>query len=308
MGTIQFGLQVHGGQQVEAIIRYPQDDESAESEQQLKQDLVFNDTLSKSISLALFGLVVSVVTYVIRYHGFRLARTGNLLSTSHGLMTFRRGSLPRDRIQALKLEEGLLRRWCGLASVRVDSAGDRNEIDDNKKRDVLVPVASKETAHETARQAIPGLVELEPSWQRISRRAVMRGSKKGWLLTLLAMAQTYGMAGWLSLIWLPAIPLVYFLNYQWYRHTGYWMDDHHFLSRKGWLNRATICLPVKNIQNVSVIQSVFDRRLNLATLSIDTAGQSNTGGGPLIRHLPVEEARGIQQALASHVANCESAW
>jgi hypothetical protein len=48
--------------------------------------------------------------------------------------------------------------------------------------------------------------------------------------------------------------------------------------------------------------------LDLATLSVDAAGQSNTGGGPLIRHLPVEEARRLQKALAVRAANCEVAW
>jgi uncharacterized membrane protein YdbT with pleckstrin-like domain len=140
---------------------------------------------------------------------------------------------------------------------------------------------------------------LEPKWRRVSPKSVLRGAKKGWLVVLLAMLQTYGIADWFCLIWLPAIPIVYVLNYQWFRHTGYWLEDPNFLYRKGWLNRETVCLPVTNIQNVSVTQSYFDRRRSLATLSIDVAGQSNTGGGPVIRHLPVDEARAIQLKLAN---------
>ena len=264
--------------------------------------LLFEDTLAKLISFALLGLVGSVVAYSIRYYGFRLTRSGDVLMTSHGLLALRRGSLARNRIQVIKLEEGLLRRYFGLASIRVDSAGDRKEISESKKRDVLVPVASKTVAQTIAKQAMPGLTTVEPNWQRVSPLAVLRGSKKGWLLILAVMAQTFGMFGWLCLALLPFIPLVYFLNYQWFRHTGYFLDEHHFLSRKGWIKRETVCLPIKNIQNISVRQSPFDRRLNLATLSIDTAGQSNTGGGPIIRHLPVEEAKRIQRSLSDRVA------
>jgi membrane protein YdbS with pleckstrin-like domain len=51
-----------------------------------------------------------------------------------------------------------------------------------------------------------------------------------------------------------------------------------------------------------VTQNYFDRRLNLATLSVDTAGQTNTGGGPTISNLPIKEALRIQQVLISKVA------
>jgi membrane protein YdbS with pleckstrin-like domain len=36
----------------------------------------------------------------------------------------------------------------------------------------------------------------------------------------------------------------------------------------------------------------------LASVTIDTAGQTNTGGGATIRNLPIQEARRIQQTLA----------
>jgi len=262
-------------------------------------DFYLAETLAKSLSLALLGLFGSVVAYVVRYHQFRLTRNGRLLQSSYGLFSLRHGSFSRDRIQAIQIEEGILRRWAGLAAIRVDSAGDRHEVDESKYRDVLVPVLKRQDASRLVREAMPGLKESEPLWRRVSPLAVRRGSMKGWLLTGLIMLQTYFVAGWYCLAWLPILPMVYYLNLQWYRHRGYWLEDQHFLARKGWINRATICLPIKNIQNVSVTQSYFDRRLSLATLSVDTAGQSNTGGGPVIRHMPIEEAKRLQSILVT---------
>jgi putative membrane protein len=271
-------------------------------------DFYFAETLPKGLTLAVLGLIGSVAVYVVRFHGFCLTLQEDVLRTTFGLLTRRQTSLSRDRIQTLKLEESLLRRPFGLVSVRVDSAGDRQEIGEAKNRDVMLPVAKKAVAFEVAREAMPGLTELEPAWQRISALAVLRGSKKGWAIVLLAMSQTHLVAGWYWLAWLPALPFVYFLNLQWYRNTGFLLSSKHFLSRRGWLNRSTTCLPVKNIQNVTIMQSYFDRRLGLATLSIDTAGQSNTGGGPVIRHLPITEATDLQQTLASRAAACEFNW
>jgi putative membrane protein len=271
-------------------------------------DLFLNETLANSVMLALAGLVFTVLAYVVRYFRFQLERRGDMLSTSHGLLNLQHGSLARNRIQALKLEEALLRRWLGLASIHVDSAGDRHQVDENKQRELLLPVARRPQAVEVARQAIPGLVEFDPSWNRISRRAIRRGSNKGWLLASLVMLQTMLVAGWFCLIWIPAFPLIYLLNYQWYRHSGYWIDDDYFLWRSGWINRSTVCLPVTNVQNVAVTQNPFDRRLGLASMSVDIAGQSNTGGGPRIKHLPLEEAQRIQHQLAARADESEFVW
>ncbi|MDG2221849.1 MAG: PH domain-containing protein [Rubripirellula sp.] len=271
-------------------------------------DLWMMEALSKSIVLAICGLVFAVVAYVVRYHAFELSRTGNLLSLSHGLLTYRHSSLARDRIQALKLEEGLLRRWFGLAAVRVDSAGDHQQVDKNQNRDVLIPVAKLADAMEVTRQAIPGLMDVSPDWQRISPLAIKRGSKKGWLLIVAIMFLTYSNGGWYCLMWLPAFPLVYLLQCKWYQHTGYWHGDRYLLFRQGWINRATICVPIKNVQSVILEQNFFDRRLELASLSIDIAGQSNTGGGPRIRQLPLAAAESLHRSLVQRAAQSEFRW
>lgn len=248
------------------------------------------------------GLAYSIGKYTLRFYGFRLTRQHQILEKSHGLLHHQRATLASDRIQALKIEEGLLRRWCGLAAVRVDSAGDRNELDEKKHRDVLVPVASRAQAQMVAQETMPNLSVADPEWKRVSPKAVMRGTRKGWLLLAVAMVQSTIMWPWTFFVWLPAIPLIYLLNYQWYRHQGYHLDEQFLISRKGWLNRETLYLPIGNAQNVSVTQSPFDRRAHLATLAVDTAGQSNTGGGPVIRNLPIDEARRIYWHLASRAA------
>ncbi|MEM9645383.1 MAG: PH domain-containing protein, partial [Planctomycetota bacterium] len=268
--------------------------------------------------------LASVVAFVVRYYGFHLRRHEDRITVSHGLFAAQEGSLSRRRIQSVKLEEGVLRRWLGRASVRVDNAGDREEVDDNKKRNVLLPVAPVRLAIQLVCELVEGLDDLhftplgaertdsDPKsrldWQRLSPLAIQRGSRKGWLVAMLALIQLSWAFGWYSLCILPAFPAIYLLNRQWFRYTGFCVGERHFLLSRGWVNRSTLCLPLENIQNVTVFQSPFDRRLNLATLSIDTAGQSNTGGGPVIRNLPLRTALGLRHRLAAHAACSEFVW
>jgi putative membrane protein len=261
-------------------------------------EFLWDDTLVKSVLFILAGFLLALARYVVRYAHFALTESGGVLTKAQGLLKLETSTLARARIQALKVEEGLLRRCFGLADIWVDSGGDRNKADDQKKRIPLVPVLSKAQVGPLVCDLLPGLEYAAPPWRMVSPKAVLRGSKKGWLVVLAAMAIAVAPFGWFTLAYLPAFPLIYLLNVQWYRNTGYWIDDRYLISRKGWFNRQTLYLPVRNIQNVTLTESPFDRRLELASVTIDTAGQTNTGGGATIRNLPIQEARRIQQTLA----------
>lgn len=269
---------------------------------------LLEETIGKAVGLIFLGFAFAITRYGIRYYGFQLRISGRVLEKSHGLLTLRRSTLRCDRIQALRIEESLLRRWFGLATISADSAGDRQQEDDENKAEVLVPVIPVSRAPELVNRLMPGISTDWPEWQSISRKAIMRGTRRMWLLTGLLMLQTAAAFGWLWLAWVPALPIAYFLNRKWYQATGYCMLPGHFLSRKGWLNRRTLLQPIANIQNVTFRQTWLDRRLDLATLAIDAAGQTNTGGGAVIRNLPSAEARRLQVELARRTEARRFAW
>jgi putative membrane protein len=268
----------------------------------------FSGSFGKALLFAIVGTCGSIATFAIRYHGFRLTLLKGVTTRTYGLFSIRRTSLPLNRIQAIKIDEGLLRRLFGLAAIRADSAGDRKEVNENQKRDLLVPVATRGNAEAITLRLLPDLNGEEREWKKVSKQAIMRRSRLGWSLCLYGMLQTSVWVGWFAMGWLVACPLVYFLNLQWYRNTKYCVTDHYVIWRTGWINRTTLFLPIRNIQNVALSQSPFDRRLSLASVSIDTAGQSNTGGGPVIRHLPIEAASELQKLLIHRVVQTKFQW
>lgn len=269
---------------------------------------VLEETVAKAVGLILLGFGYALLRYAVRYFGFRVTRSGSVLETAHGLFSHRRSTLRCDRIQALRVEESLLRRWFRLATISVDSAGDRRAAEDPKKAEVLVPLLAASRVPELINELMPGLGTQPPEWQSVSPKAIWRGCRKGWLVVGVMMLLTGAALGWAWLIWTPAIPLVYLLNLMWYRHTGYCLRSGYLLSRKGWLTRQTLVQPVANIQNLRLRENWFERRADLAALSIDAAGQTNTGGGAFLRNLPVGEARRLQTQLACEVAQRPFSW
>jgi len=266
------------------------------------------DTLGKIVILILFGLFSSIIAYVIHYYDYHLVLNGEVFSKRHGLLTNKKSSIDRNRVQALKIEEKLLQRIFHIAAISVDTAGDNYQVQDKNKRDLLVPVMPEKLTTTLIDNIFKGFKHIEEKWKKVSKQSVIRGSKVFWFILLSILVPSFIWAGWKSLILLPAFPFVYYLNYQWYLNGGYWLHESYMLRRWGWLNRETLYLPIKNIQTISVSQSPFDRRRNLATLSIDTAGQSNTGGGPRIHHLPYEEAIRLQRLLARRVSESDFTW
>src|SRR6185369_6668355 len=117
-------------------------------------------------------------------------------------------------------------------------------------------------------------------------------------------------AGWrFSSLWPFALsPLIYFISGANYRNLAYRLSDRYFCARRGWAGRSTHIVPINKVQAVEIHQSPFDRRLGLATLRVDTAGQAYTGGGPQISNLPIEEARAIATTLARQASGMRYRW
>jgi putative membrane protein len=259
-----------------------------------------------ALAVILIGMIVSTAVAIVRFYGFTLSLSGEDLHRRYGLLTRRSSSLPRRRIQVLKIEEKLFRRLFGLATLRADtSGGQRDDEDDDSGRDVLLPITRRDAVDgllttffpdfDAAQTEVAGGVE----WRRVSRLAIRRGAVKGAAVCALAAAILF-IANWrIAALWpLALLPLVYFVSAANYRNLGYALRGRYFCARRGWAGRSTHIVPIDKIQAVEVRQSPLDRRLGLATLSVDTAGQAYTGGGPQINNLPIGEAREIAGALA----------
>lgn len=260
-------------------------------------------TVAGALAVILIGLIVSTIAAIVRFYGFTLSLSGEDLHRRYGLLTRRSSSLPRRRIQLLKIEEKLFRRMFGLATLRADTSGSqRDNEDDESGRDVLLPITRRGAVDHLLPIFFPDF-DVGPTegaeWRRVSRLAIRQGVIKGAIVCALAAAVLFGVRSPVAALWpLALLPLAYFISVANYRNLGYALSERYFCARRGWAGRSISIVPINKIQAVEVSQSPLERRLGLATLSVDTAGQAYTGGGPEISNLPIDEAREIAGALA----------
>jgi putative membrane protein len=267
-------------------------------------------TVLGALAVLVSGLVFSIVGSILLFYGFTFSRRGEDLQRSYGLFTQRASSLPRRRIQVLEIEEKLLRRLLGWATLRADTSGSHRENeDDNDGRDVLIPLVRRSEVDRLLPAIFDGVNTESAEWRRVSRLAIRRGTIKGGFFCLLAAIALLAYYGELFALWpLALLPLVYLISLARYRNLGYTMDELYLRTRRGWLGRSTHIVPINKIQAIEIHQTPFDRRLNLATLNVDTAGQAYTGGGPHISNLPLAEARLIAADLVHKAAATRYKW
>jgi putative membrane protein len=267
-------------------------------------------TLLGTLAILVIGLVFSIVGSILLFYGFTFSRRGEDLQRSYGLFTRRASNLPRRRIQVLEIEEKLFRRLFGWATLRADTSGSqREDEDDNDGRDVLIPLVRRSEVDRLLPVIFDGINTGPAEWRRVSRLAIRRETIKGGFFCLITALALFAYYGKLFALWpLALLPLVYLISLARYRNLGYAMDTLYLRTRRGWLGRSTHIVPINKIQAVEIRQTPLDRRLNLATLNVDTAGQAYTGGGPHISNLSLADAQTIAAQLAHKAAVTRYKW
>lgn len=262
------------------------------------------------LGIAIIGIIFSVIGSVVLFFGFTFSRRGDDLQRRYGLLTKRSSSLPRRRIQVLEIEEKALRRLFGWATLRADTSGrQREDKDDNQGRDVLLPIVAAHEVDELLPSVFPDFAEDKSEWRRASNKTVKRETTEAAILcSMLTIALFVWRGSWVAILPLVLVPLFYAAQALSYRHLGYALGEAYFRTRRGWLGRSTHIVPINKIQAVEVHQTPFDRWWGVATLTVDTAGQAFTGGGPQISNLPLSEAREVAAVLSQRAAGTRYKW
>jgi putative membrane protein len=273
--------------------------------------LLTEDTLGKAIALAAAGLVFAVVQFVIAYHGFTLVRSGTIIKRTFGLLTRHEFAVPLSRIQVLRIETNLLRRWFGLVEIRMDTASHRAVGDEEKKRPragVLLPVVTVEKAVQVVQQVMPDLRWTGVTWQSVAPKAVARKTRRDCLILGLVVMPNLLPFGAYALLPLCLLPVIYFWNKAWYRHLGYTVHGDYFLERKGWYKESITIVPLRNIQSVVFTQNPLERRAGLATLTVEVGGSDHTGGAPPLPYLTLKTASQLHRELTVGAAGRPFTW
>ncbi|WP_120242655.1 PH domain-containing protein [Halopiger aswanensis] len=272
------------------------------------QDLASGDAGSYGILTIVSGLISVGVTYLLSvaytfamYYGFELGRIGDDFVYDRGLLQRYSGSIPAEKVQSVTVTDNPLQRLLGYAGLWVETAGYGPDSDAGSQS--AVPLAARDRIY-TFTENLTG-VET-PSFESPSpiarRRYLVRYSLIAAVIVAVAFGVSYAtpLERWyLAAVVFVAVPPAAHLRY---KHLGYFVGDDHLVIRSGFWRRRTTVIPYYRIQTVSTRRSIFQRRLGLASLVVDTASsRSFVWSSSTIYDVALEDARDVHGTSRDHL-------
>ena len=242
---------------------------------------------------ALLGVVAGVLRTLARDFSFRLSVEGSRLRRERGLFTRTEAVIAKKRVQLGHVATGPVRRlfgWSGLSLQTLGSGADGSGMQ------AAAPFA-------TQAELEPVLAELPPLRLVAPAELTMVSSRHVLRVLASSLVPALVVIGAAAAAWRPALLLVALLPLLGgaaalqRRFHRYALDGELLFVVRGVWRQQLWVIPLARTQAISVARGLVQRRLGLATLSIDTAGASIMNA-PRIVDLSVETA----WALAAEIA------
>lgn len=237
-------------------------------------------TLDDSITvvfylLAFLGISV-MVTWLfsvgmaqIRYKGWYISRTGDVISIQHGWMEQKSVKIQAKRIQSLRIKELMFGRLYGYASVCMDCVGYHGE----RRVKLLIPSIRMSELAEVIDRLLP---EFEI---RTPKRELQRNAKYSAALPTLFLLVLCILIGCYFTVWfmttVPVLYIVYkYMTYV-YVKTKWDIATNLFVLRKAGINRLTVYLLRESTESIIIRQSWWLRVFHLYKLEMDIDSPAN---------------------------------
>lgn len=259
--------------------------------------------LTVVVVLVILGVVaafaLSVAATAVTFWDFTVLRDGDRLVLRRGLLDERRDTVPVRRIQSVTIEQNILRRLFGLATVKMTVAG---RAGDDGVTGTLLPIATAGQARALVADvlglSVPDDTALRAMPSAARARRLVRAAGVVGVVTVVALAVTRSPVGLLGLATAAvAVPIALAA----YAALGWYRDDEVVAARAGVLVRRTAVTPGLAAQSVTVRSTPFQRRRGLATLRLEIA-RTRGAGDPRLTDIAADDARRLQTDLATEVA------
>lgn len=212
--------------------------------------------------------------------GFRSWIENDRVHIEAGVLGRRQTESPLQRIQTLQVRRPPLRRLFGLETVAIVTGDIAVSSEHAVTAGTVAPLEPIGDWRRLAEALIGRVAIGEPQLERSSTLMIRRTLLRGAVATMLpAVAAGVLTRRW----WVGPLILAAGAAIMWvyararWRVLGWAHDERHLMVRRGVFARQLSVVPVQKVQDVTVRQTFFQRRLGIATVEVDTAGVTLAG-------------------------------
>lgn len=241
--------------------------------------------VSLLLVFVVFAWLMSFFGTLIRFGDFTLTVKQDEMVIRRGIFEKKRITVPFNRIQALRIVEGVMRQPLGYATVYVESAGYGDQQGSGSV--VLMPLVKSDRIHELIAEILPEY-RFQADSLTPPRRAVTRYIIRSSAVLALILLGIYWLFNTPAFIWFLMIPG---LMWGWlrYRDAAVGIDNDKIMIRNRVLARSTAVVRKQRAQDITWSASLIQRYRSLANVEISVAS-GDQGRSFQIRELDDEAA------------------
>ncbi|WP_342429209.1 PH domain-containing protein [Neobacillus sp. FSL H8-0543] len=225
----------------------------------------------------LLAWIIALIGTMLKYANFTVTKTEHDLVISQGLLERRQITIPLKRIQAIRINENIVRQLLGLGTVFVESAGGSAKNQEGSKV-MLLPLVKMNQIAPILEPFITDY-QLNNSFTPVPERARVRYLFRNsyWTIPIvLASLFFWKVWGLLSLILLGMVLIWAVMEY---KDAGWIISGQQLSLRYRTIVRTTVHMKKNKIQSLDIRESYFQKKKNLATIeAFVKVGFGGSGG------------------------------
>jgi putative membrane protein len=266
----------------------------------------------------LYGLAFSVMTLLViwlssialaflKLFKFTLNKEHKNLHAEMGLLTKMTANIPIKRIQLIKIKHSPLHRYFKKVSIKMETAGGVTE-QSGITMNWIAPLVSRPAGQSIISRIQPEVDWQSLQWSNFETRAWKRVFKKLLLAILIGIIPLVYFYQEIGLLLICLVPLAYLYSKAYIRKAGYAVNKQVIAYRRGVFFHTISIVKIAKIQNISYLQTPFDRRNKMARITVDTAGSNPVTQDINLHYLNTDKVLKIQSFLAEEVSRSEFVW
>jgi putative membrane protein len=249
----------------------------------------------------IISFLLTLIRSMLRFYDFKFFKTDRGFKLVSGLFTKNEQSANLQKIQLIRWFVSPIKRLFGMFSVSLAQAASMSV---GRRNSIYIPGCYEPHLAAIRRTYWQSEELLDFEEHKISklicwRQVLYMGILPAVAITILKFLDD----GISALLWLSIIPIVYFLSLRYYRNWRYFVSEEGIRTQSGLFTMTYSLLQWYKIQAVDIRQSIYQRRKNVAHLTLYTAA-----GSVRIPYIELEKAKAIHDFVLYKVESDRRKW
>ncbi|PWA07528.1 hypothetical protein DCC39_16645 [Pueribacillus theae] len=226
------------------------------------------------ILLVIASIIFGMARVYLKYGKYEISSDEERIYITQGVIDETSFSILKGNVQAIEINQSLMKRILGIVEVKLISAGNLKIDDDKLEISSLYPFLPEKRAYEMIAEILPSFEITEDLFKLPKKSLWVRLLRPIWFLVLASVALAYfkpaifgiQQAWWIGIIILFIVIYVYVILS--YKNTKYTLNDKFIQIKKGGIATSQFISKRDKIIEVKVSRSIFQRKLGIASIEI----------------------------------------